>query len=600
MNTKHAAALDQSRWLAGVLSGQPDRVAAALADRHAKDTERDGQRAANLALADHVERYRGRIPNDADDDTLKRWADHYAAEVRRGIAAAPGDDPMLDYAIGHRICNGASIEPPRPVNVDVYDELVGCIARMRCKYWWRRKIRVAFGRRVEQSARALGIVRKGRDLYISADGWRRWQERTGANAQTLADSVAVADDGTELSLVDIAAAGVSNPRIRRAELMTRMRGLEQTAEARGDVALFVTWTTPPELHASHASGDTGEGRHVSPREGQAWLRKQWAKARAKLKRDEVFVYGLRVAEPHHDGTPHWHLLLFVPPGHLAALESTLTRYVLDGDTRDKRRRYGYEHTIIDRSKGSATGYVAKYIAKSIDAEGLDVATSRDAYGRQTALDLDPGEAANRVRAWASQWGIRQFQFIGAPPVGPWRELRRLEPISEYRMCRAPSLRHVERLRHAADSGDWSGYVDLMGGPCRLSKDRPARIRYLMDATTGRYGDATHRPYVEAFGRVVWTRPQKWTIEYRPGVSRGESAGRESGAPWTRGNNCTEATANDETDITPERRNTAADRATSSQRRKSRSQSADEWPNDRPVHHRDFRDSRRARAARRTH
>ncbi|MDA3921917.1 MAG: replication endonuclease [Salinisphaera sp.] len=511
----HIAAVNQSDWLAGILAGQPGRVAGALAARHAEEEERDGQRAANVSLLDHIERYRGRIRNDADDDELKAWADQYARAVCEGIANAQGDDYMLDYAIGHQVCTGASIEPPRPVNVDDADEMIGCIARMRCKYWWRRKIRVAFGRRVEQSARALGFVHKRRDLYISADGWKRWTDRQNANAATLADSVAVCDNGVEMTLAEVAAVGVSNPAIRRAELMTRIRGLEESANRLGDRALFVTWTVPPELHAAHASGEAGDGKHITPREGQAWLRKQWAKARAKFARAGVEVYGLRVAEPHHDGTPHWHLLLFVNGQSLPMLEQTLIHYVLDGDTRPKRIRHGYDHTRIDPAKGSATGYVAKYVAKSIDSFAVDVASSREADGGRVALDIDPQEAANRVRAWASTWGIRQFQFIGAPPVGPWRELRRLEPITAYAMERAPALRQVERLRLAADSGDWCGYVEQMGGPCTPRDEQPAKLAYLADAGTGRYGDPVKRVYVEAYGRVIWTRSHTWEIEYKP-------------------------------------------------------------------------------------
>ncbi|HHZ7357075.1 TPA: replication endonuclease, partial [Proteus mirabilis] len=73
-----------------------------------------------------------------------------------------------------------------------------------------------------------------------------------------------------------------------------------------------------------------------------------------------------VAEPHHDGTPHWHMLLFMLPSQLEEIRSIIKAYTVAEDNHelitDKARKARFYVEEIDPEKGSATGYVAKYIS----------------------------------------------------------------------------------------------------------------------------------------------------------------------------------------------------------------------------------------------
>ncbi len=104
--------------------------------------------------------------------------------------------------------------------------------------------------------------------------------------------------------------------------------------------------------------------------------RQWKRLRSHLARKKLRYYGLRVAEPHHDGTPHWHALVWVETEAAAQqFEAALRRYWLM-DAGDERGAQANPHQRQRMVGGGAAGYIAKYIAKSIGhialREHLDV------------------------------------------------------------------------------------------------------------------------------------------------------------------------------------------------------------------------------------
>ncbi|MGN8159492.1 replication endonuclease [Salinisphaera sp. SWV1] len=514
-------------WLRKQLDSQPVPIANALAEQHRRTYKAErGQgrpnpmRSANIELREFVEASQGVLPPNASDNDIRAFAKRRSHECEQSMRRINGDE-MATYAAGHGVVSRFGLVPPTP---NRNRTLLGCIERMRDERWWRNQLHKIHGRKHEQQARSIGLVHKRAGLYISEYGFQRYIGRQESNARALNETVAVCETGEEFSLAEIADKGLSNPSIRRNEMMGRINGIERYAEARGDVALFASITTPSELHAVHSKSlEPCEGQHVTPREGQEWLMAQWQKIRAKLNRLSINAYGLRVAEPHHDGTPHWHALFFVEPAQADLLRRILTDYFVDGATNPARQKRACKIKAIDPQHGSATGYIAKYISKGIDGHGLDYAATLDSDGQQVGLEADPKDAAQRVRAWASQWGIRQFQFMGTPAIGPWRELRRIRHEIE-------GNPKAEALRKSADEGDYARYMELMGGAAVKASERPAHVRYAIDSECGRYGEAKQRAYLDAFGVTYTTRPLRWEIEYRPG---GDTRYQGSADPFDR-------------------------------------------------------------------
>ncbi len=149
---------------------------------------------------------------------------------------------------------------------------------------------------------------------------------------------------------------------------------------------------------------------------------------------------------HASGTPHWHLLLFLRPEQQQQFLQIFNQYALEEDGDEAGASANRVKVVqIDPARGSATGYIAKYICKNIDGAGLD----QDINGGDARL------AAARVEALANCWGIRQFQQLGGVSVTVWRELRRLKAPEEESS--------IETARQAADQGNWQQYVEAMGG-----------------------------------------------------------------------------------------------------------------------------------------
>jgi hypothetical protein len=490
-----AAQRDQWRWRRRYTDGlRNERIANEL---HARATILDetNYRQANVltrTLATALKQ--ANIHRAFDEQTIRDFAENRARmcaqlrtiEQRSGFAEYCG------------------IAPPQGRTITVE----GALKRLIDPLWWRRQIRKCWTREAENGERQLGIVRRDREPYASDDAVRRRGAQKRRMRDWLQNHQVSSDDGDTLALDILADHSLSNPALRRGELMVRARGFEEIAQRLGHSAVFFTLTTPSHFHAQLANGGANPGySSATVRDAQIWLCRMWARARAKVQRAGILCYGFRVAEPHHDGTPHWHVLLFVRARELDVLRSIITAQFLSefgDDPGAREHRVGCE--AIDSSKGSATGYLAKYVSKNIDGAGA-IANERsdEDSGRRIS---GQGGTVERVDAWASTHGVRQFAQIGGPPVSLYREARRLRDPAE-----DPD---IERARLLADSGRCGGFIDSIGG-IAAGRNTNLRLERCESGRRSRYGEP--RP-AEIIGlrwasAVVITRPCQWRIERKP-------------------------------------------------------------------------------------
>ena len=568
---------------------------------------------ANRHLAGWSQRLtESRLPLDASYETICRAADALANRASE-IAKIYHDMKALRAAM-NRLAQGQDVTPPQ-----AWDELKQkgvkdgpAVARMSSAQWWRPKLKKVHSRNVEGAAIDLGYVNRNRDCYVSNESVKQRAQQHERTLAIMENTTLTNELGQEYTLAELAAKGPANKAIRRAELMTRIAGFEKIALDMGHIGIFMTQTAPSRMHKwvtvkgskthvrENKSYDGSLPDAAQQRHGEVWSR-----IRAKCDRYGIPFYGFRIAEPNHDGTPHWHLLVFLDPAFkgdagrnaIRRFCAIVRRYSLGQGERDRERKMlakakqrfphrtieqanvahalkmhrwdvadrqlqnsesgAKKHRVdfkpIDTGRGSAAGYIAKYVAKNLDGFKVE----KDLYGNDCVT------ASQRVETWAATWRIRQFQQVGGPPVGPWRELRRVKVLP------AGAPQHLIDAHHAVNkitnmeagtvkSVSWAHYTKAQGG---VFCGRRARIKIAKMQPEGmnQYGEeAAMRPigvettsieqYVPAhmahmggqatrvINWIVESDRHVWTVERRsPALIPALAAQR----PWTSVNNCTQ-------------------------------------------------------------
>jgi len=381
------------------------------------------------------------------------------------------------------------------------------IARMVDPEVWERKLSKRNKQRNEKGIRDAGHVYAEGQPYCSNWSVTGYIESLQDSQAYLSRQHALSSDGDEISLIEIAKATVANPANRKHEMMTRIKGIEEVAKTAGLMCLFITLTAASKYHrkrfinakdqagthqkqsgyykdnpryqkmieVKHKDG-TCESIPNTPQLSHEFIKRIMGRSIAKFKRQKIDYIAYKVVEPNHDGTVHWHLAFFIQPEQKARVQAIFEHYALQEEGEERgAKKYRIVIKDHDPKQGSVTGYMAKYIAKGIDGEGI---------GNDVETGMDCNDVIVRILAWKSLWNIRQFAFYGSPSVTVWRELRRLRtPLAN------PT---AEKARLAADEGQWADFVNVM-------KVNP--ITVLKSALIDAEGNVKKNKYGEVIQRI---------------------------------------------------------------------------------------------------
>lgn len=465
-----------------------DVLVDAIADHHTAVATWDAARPlAPLAeaVAERASRLRHVDPGalrllDADDDGLtveaQRLVDVATARYRLVACRAAGAGERADADAGDTTARDAV----HPRDRDVPSQ--------------RRRLRRRVGRADAHAAGVLGLVggRPALGLPDYATDWSlgRWRAAQLRTTTYLTQHQAVAPDGRAVPLAEIAE---KNKNAAAASWYAMVLGMGEHAKRCGHVPVFVSATLPPRWHLHPRYGNAAHGDPaLSPTAAARELQRRWHASLCLARSRGVRPYGVRVVEPHSDGCPHLHALLWLPVDDEVVLADSLQHhYPADGGTAEAAltvRRIDGAPVDPDKKRAAPMTYIMHYVMQ-ITSPGQDA-------------------ESQRVQAWASHVGIRRLSLVGVRQgtIGLWRAAHR-----SLRDNTAPAEPGARAVRRAMRKGQWATALALLGAWADEPRYVPVR-----ESRRDRWGDVVRETtgWTNArTGRLALVRrPVRWTIQ----------------------------------------------------------------------------------------
>jgi len=203
-----------------------------------------------------------------------------------------------------------------------------------------------------------------------------------------------------------------------------------------EVAL-VTITVPPSMHMSYQKKSV-----FSPSDVHNYILKRWQKYTSQTTQWTTPCFSFKVIEPHDDGTPHWHVMMF----YTKKMQKDHQDALLDafGLKSFKSKRIKWD--ILPHDKNSKDKNDRKkvigYLLKKI----------KD----QSSAEITYESTVSRRSAFLNVWKIRGQEFSGLPinTKTLWRELRSKNKYP-FTLCK-----ELEQLKTFATTNQFAHFLEL--------------------------------------------------------------------------------------------------------------------------------------------
>jgi hypothetical protein len=383
----------------------------------------------------------------------------------------------------------------------------GDIARYCAPAWWKRKLKTIHRRNFEHVAQFIGQVNEQRNIYISDHSLKKINNGKKANEKFINTLLAINEEGEQFDFHDFVDSSLSNPKNKYAELLMRMFGTATYANNKGYKAHLFTILCPKEMKSSFQYGEMNDDYiKESTLAAHHFINKVWKNSRTAIDKLTKNFFGFRVVEPCHDGSPHWHLIVYTPVQETNSILNLLRKKI--------EQKYDFKGEMfscvlnVQEVENKDVKNVIFYLVKSLEGKASSSSCSKDMINDLSVNKTDETEEKEnnkqRIFAWGSLWGIRQFQQFGMPPIGLWREARRIANKAGM---------DVSGIWKFSKEGDWPAFIESIGGIGCKKNELTVKLHKVNTYECDCYGDELGKVPLglEINGEIFISRFHQWKI-----------------------------------------------------------------------------------------